>query len=66
MIWTFFLNLEVFHSVDVDLALHYPLDHHSFIIVKNLVDSFFFFNHLGVTLIWASLKWYIWLKIDAF
>ena len=65
MIWTLFLNLEVFHSADADLALNCPLDHHPFIMVRKSTNSFFFLIHSGVTLIWASLKWYIWLKTDA-
>ena len=45
MIWTLFLNLEVFNSVDVDLVLNFPLDHHPFIIVKKSIDSFFCLSH---------------------
>ena len=65
MIWKLFINLEVFHSVDVDLALNCPSDYHPFIIVRKSTNSFFCFSHSRVTLIWDSLKWYIWLKTDA-
>ena len=63
MIGTLFLNLEFFHSVDADFTLNCPLNHHPFIIVRKSADSFFFLSHSGVTLIWASLRWYIWLKM---
>ena len=49
MIWTLFLNLELFHSVDTDLALNCPLDHHPFIMVKRSSDSLFYFSHSDVT-----------------
>ena len=64
MIWMLFLNLEVFHSTDAYLVLNYPSDHHPFIIVIKSTDSFFCFSHSRVTLIWASLKWYIWLSTN--
>lgn len=64
MLWVLFLNLEVFNSIDAYLALSYPSYHYPFIIVRKSANSFFCFSHSGVTLIWASLKWYIWLSID--
>ena len=41
MISMLFLNLEVFHSTDADLAVNYPSDHHPFIIVKCQHNHYF-------------------------
>ena len=65
MICTLFLNLEVFHSANAYLALNCPSDQHPFIIVRKLADSLFCLSHSGVTLIWASFRWYILLKTHA-